>query len=199
MVMMVDHARCWTCGYQLRGLEGSQCPECGRAFDAADVSTFDHRSPIELKRRRIRIGILILIAILLAVAVFPREMIRGKLTFACRKCGVEQITQRWEPKFPEWIGLRLPGVHWRSGLVRKANEKRPECATHSFDHLTAELWMPGSPMRVTGWWDPGEHPLINDQIATPETTVDVLKFVMDPKNTWIGISFAPDESTQTAP
>ncbi len=37
-----EHAemRCKTCGYDLRGLEESRCPECGRKFNAADRSSF---------------------------------------------------------------------------------------------------------------------------------------------------------------
>jgi hypothetical protein len=33
---------CWECGYSLRGLgESRRCPECGRAFDPADVTTMN--------------------------------------------------------------------------------------------------------------------------------------------------------------
>ena len=32
--------RCITCGYTLTDLVGGVCPECGRAFDAADGSTY---------------------------------------------------------------------------------------------------------------------------------------------------------------
>ena len=31
--------RCWTCGYDLRGLISHRCPECGRDFDPADPAT----------------------------------------------------------------------------------------------------------------------------------------------------------------
>jgi hypothetical protein len=31
---------CRSCGYSLRGLESSVCPECGQPFDAHDVNSF---------------------------------------------------------------------------------------------------------------------------------------------------------------
>ncbi len=34
---------CISCEYRLSGLEAGRCPECGRAFDPADSSTFDRR------------------------------------------------------------------------------------------------------------------------------------------------------------
>jgi len=43
--------RCLNCGYDLRGLPKNRCPECGRAFDPSDRSTFiallpDGRRPL---------------------------------------------------------------------------------------------------------------------------------------------------------
>jgi rRNA maturation protein Nop10 len=35
-----ESARCLGCGYALRGLPDDNCPECGRAFDPADPSTY---------------------------------------------------------------------------------------------------------------------------------------------------------------
>ncbi|MCL2649034.1 MAG: hypothetical protein FWD61_18880 [Phycisphaerales bacterium] len=37
--MPVTIGRCWTCGYDLRGLTSHRCPECGRHFDPADPAT----------------------------------------------------------------------------------------------------------------------------------------------------------------
>jgi predicted RNA-binding Zn-ribbon protein involved in translation (DUF1610 family) len=31
---------CWDCGHALDGLEGTDCPECGRPFDPADFESF---------------------------------------------------------------------------------------------------------------------------------------------------------------
>ena len=38
---MLDVGTCLDCGYPLRGLIGTQCPECGRAFNPADPESFE--------------------------------------------------------------------------------------------------------------------------------------------------------------
>ncbi len=35
-----EHPRCCGCGYSLRGLDASACPECGRGYDLDDPSTY---------------------------------------------------------------------------------------------------------------------------------------------------------------
>ncbi len=47
-----DLPRCLTCGYILRGLMAHRCPECGRAFDPNDPTTFDNASQAILRIRR---------------------------------------------------------------------------------------------------------------------------------------------------
>lgn len=42
-VAVPDNALCLGCGYSLRGLADDVCPECGRAFDPGDRSTFKVR------------------------------------------------------------------------------------------------------------------------------------------------------------
>jgi hypothetical protein len=46
-----DTAVCLGCGYLLRGLPKSVCPECGRAFDPADPSTYRDRAAVPKWRR----------------------------------------------------------------------------------------------------------------------------------------------------
>jgi len=41
-----NRAHCWQCGYQLRGVESSICPECGRPFDRAEPSTMNFGRPM---------------------------------------------------------------------------------------------------------------------------------------------------------
>lgn len=40
------HALCPQCNYPLRGLDGRNCPECGTAFDPADVATMNLGLPL---------------------------------------------------------------------------------------------------------------------------------------------------------
>src|SRR5689334_4287565 len=39
-------ARCWQCGYLLRGIQSRQCPECGRPFDRADPASMNFAQPM---------------------------------------------------------------------------------------------------------------------------------------------------------
>ncbi|MCH8146875.1 MAG: hypothetical protein IH987_02645 [Planctomycetes bacterium] len=46
-----ESAMCIDCDYFLRGLDVSVCPECGRAFDPSDATTFQHPSrPVGWRR-----------------------------------------------------------------------------------------------------------------------------------------------------
>src|SRR5437588_1214439 len=49
-------ARCLGCGYSLRGLESHRCPECGHAFDPADLMTMNVPEQRRLLRRRGRLA-----------------------------------------------------------------------------------------------------------------------------------------------
>lgn len=189
-----ERARCWSCGYQLRGLEGTICPECGRAFDPNDPATFDRRDPEKLRRKRIRNALIAIGVLAVLIPVFPRKMLRGKIAFQCGKCRIEQTTTRWEPVMPEWIGLRLPGFHWRSGLTWSPDRRGIECSNHNFDRLKAEVWTrPTLSMHVTGQWNPGERLLINNIVATPESSVEILWNAMNPKRLRLGTTIEKAE------
>jgi hypothetical protein len=41
-----DDARCWLCGYLLRGVASGRCPECGRAFDLSDPKSVNFGRPM---------------------------------------------------------------------------------------------------------------------------------------------------------
>lgn len=78
-----DEARCLGCGYALRDLTTSRCPECGRAFDPADTRTMrTERSPSVLAEfflkppRRLFNGVVLLIALMiLGAAAWPGEIV----------------------------------------------------------------------------------------------------------------------------
>jgi hypothetical protein len=48
-----DHARCAACGYELRGLTQSRCPECGKAFDPSNQDTFRQPGDVPRQVRRL--------------------------------------------------------------------------------------------------------------------------------------------------
>jgi hypothetical protein len=48
--------RCLNCRYDVRGLAAARCPECGRAFDPADATTFAGPLPAWIARRYRRSG-----------------------------------------------------------------------------------------------------------------------------------------------
>ena len=43
---------CQKCLYELRGIESGACPECGRAFDADDPTTFKTEAAVAKDRSR---------------------------------------------------------------------------------------------------------------------------------------------------
>lgn len=196
MVSPEENARCWTCGYQLRGLDGNTCPECGRAFDPDDPATFDRRDPVALRRNRIRRTAIVLAAILLLIPIFPRRILRGKVTLKCGDCGIEQTTYRWEPGLPSWIGLRLPGVHWRTSSLRKDDKKSEACQAHNFNHAAAEIGTWGSAMRLSCTCDAGFEPAIDNQATNLNTTVRVLRNAMNPRNASTSITCLPNNPLQ---
>ncbi|HEY8667254.1 MAG TPA: hypothetical protein VIL86_11345 [Tepidisphaeraceae bacterium] len=52
---------CRTCGYLLRGLQTSRCPECGKTFDRADPRTFRKKPKRPLKTWAQRAAVLLLL------------------------------------------------------------------------------------------------------------------------------------------
>jgi hypothetical protein len=58
---------CRRCGYDLRGLSSSLCPECGARFDPADPSTFDRNRRSQRIRGAWRV-LLILAALFTALS-----------------------------------------------------------------------------------------------------------------------------------
>lgn len=210
MAMIEDHARCWTCGYQLRGLEGTVCPECGRTFDPADPSTFDRRAPGWRRRRTIRRGIVLGVVLLSTGAMYRQgKILKGEATLVCVNCGVKQTVSRWEPQAPKWFGVRLPGVHWRGRIGRTANDTRPDCGKHNlsdvhvrFDYSvgSANTRVISSPSEVphVGGID-GNGKIVWQKAITPENAGDLLHKLMSPENFGVTVCSPPEcllESTE---
>jgi hypothetical protein len=134
---------------------------------------------------------LVLAALVLLAPLLSGKLLKGKILLRCADCSTEQVAYRWELGLPNWIGLRLPGVHWRTGPLRNVDEKSEACQAHNFNHAAAEIGTPASAMRLSCTCDAGFEPAINTQATNLETTLAVLRNAMNPQNTSTSITCVP--------
>ena len=180
-------ARCLRCGYLLHGLPSTVCPECGRAFDPADASTYDLRLPDWRRRRKIkRIAFAVIGCIALWVAFGPRALLKGKLEFKCSVCGETTTVYRWEPKPPRWIAPRFPGVNWSHNSAPPAGGP-PRCRAHSYSVSVKFDMHNGGWCSGAGTSGARRVLTLNGLLTTVETGPDVLKHLMDPLNNGIQV------------
>jgi len=178
-------ARCLGCGYLLQGLPAPTCPECGRKFDPADPTTFDTRPPNWRRRRWIKRGVWATAAGLVVIAVGPRALLKGDLSFTCSHCGVKITVYRFEPKPPSWIPWRYPGLTWTSRAEASNATGTPSC-DHRFSSIRVQfdLYMGG---RATSSCSAcNEATTFNGQLATLANAANVLYNLMSPYNFGIG-------------
>ncbi len=87
----VPERYCLGCGYPLFGLPEPRCPECGRAFDPLDPSTFalSPKQPwiTSLWRTRIAKTGVVFLALLLLLAFVEGGLDRGRRSETCPQCG----------------------------------------------------------------------------------------------------------------
>jgi hypothetical protein len=101
-------ARCLGCGYLLRGLAEHRCPECGRAFDPGDITTFDSPRHGAAARRAMLLEFIPLLAFLATVTLMATAVLTVTLSWT-----------RPEP-WIVWIAIFIVGVGlWVRGRVRK--------------------------------------------------------------------------------
>ncbi|MFH0983039.1 MAG: hypothetical protein V2A79_16090 [Planctomycetota bacterium] len=196
-VMMSEKARCLTCGYLLRDLPQSVCPECGRAFDPADSRTYDAEPEKRRRRRWIKRSALVLSVLLLIVGFFPRRAMKGTVTFTCANCGETITVHRWEPVPPDWIALRhpfrYPGCHWTSLAVSGASDgnltTKPtfSCPAHVYGVQVRFDLYGGGWCSATGSILPGGTVYVCYEKTNPATAAAVLKSLMSPLNNGITI------------
>ncbi len=102
---------CKACGYHLVGIATNQCPECARAFDPADASSFDAvPRRTRLKRWLKRLAIICVILALVAV-FFPRKYVVCELSLRPPGGTPFQIrrTQLGPPTWLAKLGVSYPG------------------------------------------------------------------------------------------
>jgi predicted RNA-binding Zn-ribbon protein involved in translation (DUF1610 family) len=184
-----SEARCLTCGYLLRGLSEPVCPECGRAFDPADESTFDMR-PLGWRRRRwIKRGAVALGVAVLYAVVGPRGVMRGEMSFTCAACGDRTTLRRVELRPPAWIPFRYPGVGWRgsarAGLLRDSRCPHDNLTVSiAFGNQRVVRATAGAPVAS------GSVVMFNGLAATIDSADEVLKHVMSPNSFGISVGHA---------
>ncbi len=115
MITLHSHAKCHECGYRLKGLSTTRCPECGRTFDPADSTTYDVEEEQSNLAKVLRHWLLFLIvALLVSNLVHLISMIRSNysgdkfgniiisltllfnyLAFSCKQKGVWSVVLQW--------------------------------------------------------------------------------------------------------
>ncbi len=183
-------ARCLTCGYLLRDLPAPTCPECGREFDPNDPKSYD-AEPLQSRRRKwVRRGVVVAGIVVLLIAFAPRKIMRSSITFTCAQCQTANTLSRFEPRPPDWIGVRYPGLSWRSTKAPPIGAP-PVATTHVHQPgpvaIQSDLWSGG---RCTGNGS-GRGTRINGIVATTDSAPDILKQMMDPTNNGITIGSTP--------
>ena len=179
-------ARCLSCGYLLRGLPTPVCPECGRAFDPTDASTYDLRPPHWRRRVWMRRGLVAFI-ISVALAIFaPRNLLRGQLTLTCQVCGEMHTTHRWELLPPRWIPFRYPGFD-RTTVGPPAPDVVPPCTSHAYRVIVRFDMHNGGQVSGTGGSVTARNLTLNGLVTTVETAPEVLEHLMHPLNNGIQV------------
>lgn len=181
-----DDAYCLGCGYMLRGLTTMVCPECGRAFDPADVSTYrvGETSWKRVWGRRVAVALLIAA---IGFVFCPRDILRAKVMFTCTACGGVVGAERWELKAPPWIGFRYPGRNSEtSHYPTPSGLPRVPCSLHLFvakgksdmhmGHVTFSY-----PEAVQG-----DYGTANGNLLAPHNLDVVLRQLVSPGNNGIG-------------
>lgn len=178
-------AECLTCGYLLRGLPAPVCPECARAFDPDDSSTFD-ADPRKRRRRRLwnRIAV---VGVGLAVAgvLFPRGLLKADVTFTCSRCKRSTIMTRWQLNPPSWIPFAYPGINSRNDSgAGPATPLRKVC-DHQYDLMVRTERARGGRMSAAGSLHPDQPIFVNGVRASMDTAPQILRTLMNPDSTGI--------------
>ena len=164
---LVTGAICRGCGYALRGLSEAVCPECGRAFDPDDSSTFLLERDLRRRRRRRMMWVGVVVAVLAVLGVLaPRGIMTSTVTLTCPDCQVAYRTARYELRPPGWMRADYPAIYLP--LVAPEEEPHEDCPKHRYD-VSVSLQSRGviqANGRATA--DPGEECDVLQIPALPE-------------------------------
>lgn len=177
-------SQCLTCGYLLRGLDESVCPECARAFDPEDQTTYNVE-PRRRRRRRIKRLIIALVAAgLMLTALWPSGMNRAQITFSDTTTGHTIQVKRWEPQSPSWLPIRYPGFHWTTNTPDRPDNS---LGIGLFTIVVNSQFAEGSRISFTSDATDGSDLTINGIPTAPENAVEILRLYTDADNPRIQI------------
>ena len=185
-------ARCRGCDYLLRDLPAPVCPECGRAFDPHDPTTYETRPPGWRRRQWMRRGAPVAGLLLLLWAFAPRGLLKGELTFTCSMCGQRTRFYRYELRPPRWIPWRYPGVAGSTSEFALPFAPTAGCSHPQHDVAVRFDFRIGS---ATGA-NKGAT-AFNGEVVSMETAGGVLDMLMSPEA--FGISVDPVPSVLEVP
>ena len=183
------HARCLSCGYLLRGLPSPVCPECARAFDPSDPSTFDADPPGRRRRRLLIRGAVVLAILAGAAVLFPRGILKAHVTFTCSRCNRLITVTRWQLNPPSWISLAYPGINSRNdSTAARAATALTKCDHRYTFAIRSDLpiggWVTGA-----GSFRPGAPRTVNGVSVSLDAAPQALRALLKPGNH--GISVGP--------
>ncbi len=181
----LDEALCLGCGYSLRGLPGVICPECGRAFDPNDPSTYDLAGRSR-RRRRIKYVALSIVLVGLLYGLVPRGLLRANIKMTCSACGITTTVSRWQLKPPPWLPFRYPGKSRTISTPANVTSYVGPCNQHQFAvSVQSDLHCTGSFTATTSFAEGERHTYNGVQVAL-DTLPDVLYKLLARDNNGIG-------------
>ncbi len=191
-----NDSQCLGCGYKLRELQEPVCPECARAFDPDDPTTYNV-DPVRRRKRLIkRIVITVVVLGVLAAVLWPRGMSRAQITFTDKASGTTSVVKRWEPMPPRWIPFRYPGWHWTTTDPGHAIDVS-DPASYTIN-ASASFGNGGSGSIVAGG-SPGLFLTVNDIPASPRHAVRLLRMLQEPDNNLVQTNLVPPAELRDPP
>ncbi len=186
-VHSLDEAYCLGCGYRLRGLPTAVCPECGQAFDSADVETY-RVGDVSWKRVWMKRAVVVALVAAVLFVFCPRGILRAKVTFTCSACGGVVGAERWELKAPPWIWFRYPGRHTEiSNYPTPGGLPLVPCSLHLFSAKgNSDLGIGGSVTFSYHEAVEGDYGTASGNVLAPDNLDVVLRQLTSPINGGIG-------------
>ena len=166
---MPTSAVCRGCRYALRTLETNVCPECGRAFDPRDLSSYIDDARHFRRRRVVKWTIAIVALGVLIYGLSPRGMRRGSITYVYNNG--QTLTTTWTQLGPpRWLPIEFPGSHVSSGQPGDAlTSVGVSMSMDTEEQINSLFNLPmSSPFRSMA---------LNGIPVTPENQVQILKSV----------------------